>query len=174
MKSNVPISKEITSKELSYDDVTEGARFREQYRFVFAATIVATFYAFPSNNVLEGYVKWVLGFAMFFAALYLICTAASVKYNDRQSMYIVFYVSNRVRMNTFDWAVDCFAIGLLGFLSLAAVGFVQTTFNVHFSNNIVILLVVACMLIIGGIIGLVGFWHRRIDDKNGEDTNLLI
>lgn len=173
MKSKSAAVEKTNENQHLYDEVSEGARFREQYRLVFAATIVATFYVAPSSTVIDGYVKLVLGFAMFFAALYLICTAAAVKYQDRKFMYIVFYASNRVRMKSFDWAVDCFAVGFLGFLTLAAIGFVQTTFKIQMSNTLIGGLVAGSMLVIGCVIWLASSW-LKCTDSSDKDTNKLI
>lgn len=162
------------NKELLYEELTEGARFREQYRFLFAATIVATFYVAPSGNPLETFLKVVLGIAMLLAALYLIGTAASVKYKDTRMAYQVFYASKKLRIKLFDWAVDSFAAGFLLFLAIIAVGTMQKVLNVRFTDLQAYGLVAVWMLLLGGLIGLVGLWLKRVDANDSEDVNRLI
>ena len=118
--------------------------------------------------------KLVLGVAMFFAALYLICTATSVKYKDARIAYQVFYASDLVRIKVFDLAVDAFAAGFLLFIALVSVGFIQKILGVHFGDTQVGVMVAVCMLILGGLIGLIGRWLKRIDENNSEDINELI
>lgn len=158
----------------SYDKLSEGARFREQYRSVFSATIIATFFVVPTGSILEIFLKWVLGFAMLFAALHLICTAASVKYHEPRWMYNMFYVSERFRMRCYDFAVDCFAVGALYFISLATVGFVEKIFNFHPVETVLWIILGVVMLVYGLTMGLVGHWLKKLDRKSSKDTHSLI
>jgi len=108
--------------ELVYDDISESAKFREQYRFIFSAAIVATVFVIPNDNIAEQALKVVLGFSAFFSALYLIASAACVKYYEPKVMYI-FDVYERLRMRMYDFSVD-----VVGFALIFFVGIVATTF----------------------------------------------
>ena len=157
-----------------YDRLSDGARFREQYRLVFAATIIATFFIVPSENVLDIFLKWVIGFAMFFAALYLIFTAASVKYYGSRWMYDIFYVSERIRMKTYDRAVDCFAVGFLLFVSLLIVGFGRDMLSIKLGEVALYVAVAAVMLVLGITISLVSNKFENVDTKKSHDNDGII
>lgn len=174
MKKRLTELEKGDNKQLLYEELTKGAQFREQYRLVFAATIVATFYVAPSGNILEGFIKLVLGISMFFAASYLIYTAISVKYKDTHVGYQVFYASDRVRIKAYDFAVDTFPAGFLLFISLVIVGYIQKIFGLHPDNTQVGVMVFVCMFILAGLVGIVGLWFRRSDANTSEDINKLI
>jgi len=165
---------EVDTHHRPYDHLTENARFREQYRFVFSATIIATYFVSPSGNALELLLKVILGVATFFAALYLICTAATVKYRSSRWMYEVFYVSERLRIRMYDVAIDVFAAGLLYFLSLLGVGLFEKTFQIKLGEIGDWISVVVGVLVIGLVVSLFTKIFRRYYVKKDSDLERLI
>jgi len=163
-----------SNNPLLYDKLSAGAHFREQYRFVFSATIIATFFIVPTGNVLDVFLKLVLGFAMVFATLYLIYTAASIKYHGSKWIYDIFYVSERVRMKTYDVAVDCFAVGLLLFISLLAVGMGMDILNIELGKVSLWVAIALVMLVLAFTIGMINRGLKNYDIKNNQDTDKLI
>jgi len=157
-----------------YDRLPLGAHSRENYRFIFSATIIATFFIIPAENVLDIFLKWVLGFAMFFAATYLVFTAASIKYRDPRWMYGVLYISERVRMKTYDIAVDCFAVGLLLFISLLVVGIGLDVTNIELGEEALWVATAVVMLVLALVVGVVSYRFRRYDINRSQDINRLI
>jgi hypothetical protein len=100
--------------ESPYEKSTEAQRFGEQIRITFAAAIVATFLAVLALNfewlVL---IKTLLGMSAFFAGLFLLTTAASLKHDDSRWVYNIFYASEKMRLVSYDTAIDAFGIFLL-------------------------------------------------------------
>lgn len=122
---------EKDEKNLAYRKLSNDGKFREQYRFVFSAAVVATVFIVPNGNVFETLLKTVLSFSAFFAALYLIATAANVKYREPGVMYQMLYVGERFRMRMYDFSVDTFAAAFLIFLGLVSVGMIQSATGVE-------------------------------------------
>lgn len=112
--------------KLAYERISDGARFREQYRFVFSAAVIATVFIMPNSNSLEIFLKATLGFSAFFAALYLIASAARVKYAEPGRLYEIFYVGEHFRMWAYDWSIHVFAVALLFFIGLVVTGLIGT------------------------------------------------
>jgi hypothetical protein len=165
---------DINSESRLYDRLSSSAHFREQYRFVFSATIIATFFIVPTGNILDIFLKWVLGFAMFFAAFYIVCTAASIKYNNPRWMYDIFYISERVRMKSYDIAVDCFAIGLLYFISLIIIGSGMDLLNIRLGDVALWITIAIVMLVLGIVIGLINYSIKKRETKNGKNLDKYI
>lgn len=145
--------------KLTYEKISDGARFREQYRFAFSAVIIATVFVVPSGNALEVFLKGTLGFSALFAALFLIASAARVKYSEPGRLYEIFYVGERFRMWTYDWSLHVFAAAFLFFIGLITTGLIQkilgfqfevglswaVVFGITFAAGLVILLITSRM-----------------------------
>ena len=140
--------------ERTYDVVSEGARLREQHRFTFSIAIVATVFVVPNNNALELFLKIVLSVSAFFASLYLITSAAQIKYKDAGYIYEVFPVYESFRMWTFDWSINIFGFSFLLFISLLLTGLIDKTPGVELGalgawiTTIITLLVVSSLVFI--------------------------
>ncbi len=153
-------------------DSPDETRFSEQYRFVFSATIIATFYVAPSGNALEAFLKWILGFAMSAAALYIVCTAATMKYHNARWMYEVFYVSERIRKWAYDIAVDIFAAGFLFFIGILVTGLAENLLNVRFNSLVMWIVLFISTLAIGLGIGFISKLLKDIDERQGVQEHL--
>ncbi len=121
------------NSELAYDSISEAGKFREQFRFVFSGVVIATVFVVPSDSVFELLLKGVLGFSAFFAAIYLIASAANIKYREPGIMYQMLYVGERFRMRMYDFSVDTFAVAFLYLLGLVGVGLSQSISGVEFA-----------------------------------------
>ena len=141
--------------KLSYEKISDGAKFREQYRFAFSAAVIATVVAVPSGSALEIFLKGTLGFSAFFAALFLIASAARVKYNEPGQLYEVFYVGERFRMWAYDWSLHVFAAAFIFFIALIITGSIDMIPGVQLGPIWSWVVVVAVMLIIGVMILLI-------------------
>ncbi|HEY1085235.1 MAG TPA: hypothetical protein VGE34_00730 [Candidatus Saccharimonadales bacterium] len=135
--------------KLAYEKISDGARFREQYRFAFSAAIIATVFVAPSGNALEVFLKGALGFSALFAALFLITSAAKVKYNEPGRLYAVFYAGERFRMWAFDWSVHVFAVALLIFIGIITAGLVDNIPGVELGDTGILVVLVISMLVVG-------------------------
>jgi hypothetical protein len=89
-------------------------------------------------------------------------------------MYDMYYASEHIRMRSYDLAVDCFAIGVLYFLSLVTIGFAEKILNINLVEIMLWVMVGVAMLFYGLIISLFGYWLKKIDDMADEDTHKLI
>lgn len=121
--------------KLAYEKISEGARFREQYRFAFSAVIIATVFVVPSGNALELFLKVTLGFSALFAAFFLIASAARVKYREPGRLYEVFYISERFRMWAYDWSLHVFAAAFLFFIGLIVTGLIEKILGFQFDGG---------------------------------------
>lgn len=152
---------------LSYDEMDEAVRFREQHRFVFSIAIVATYFVVPDSSILWRCLGYTVGFSAFFSALYLIMSAAQLKYRDPGRMYEVFVVSESLRTRAFDWSVHVFAVAVLFFFGILFAG---ATFNIFGSPShewISWLVVGMYMLLMGiSLILLETISHRQKDKKS--------
>lgn len=139
----------------AYDETHEAAKFREQYRFTFSIAIVATVFIIPSENVFGQFLQLALGFSAFLAALYLIASAARVKYNEPGRMYQILYVSERFRMRLFDWSIDIFGAALLYFISSLITNQINTVFRLELGSILFWVLLIGVMLVSGLLILLI-------------------
>lgn len=124
-RENVAMPRKNNS-ELAYSSISEAGKFREQFRFAFSGVVIATVFVVPSENVFELLLKGVLGFSAFFAFMYLIVSAANIKYREPGVMYQMLYVGERFRMRMYDFSVDTFAVAFLYLLGLVSVGIFQS------------------------------------------------
>lgn len=147
--------KKKSRSRLAYENTSNDTKFREQYRFAFSVAVVATVFIVPNENALEQFLKLALGFSAFFAALYLITSAARVKYKEPGRMYEVFYVGERFRMWTFDWSVNVFAAAFLYFIGLFITGLINIIFNVNLGPVLSWVMPLVLTLIVGLIILLI-------------------
>ncbi len=141
--------------ELAYEKISDGARFREQYRFAFSVTVIATVFVVPTSNELESFLKLGLGISAFFAALFLICSAARVKYSEPGRLYEVFYVNERFRMWAYDQSLHVFAAAVLFFVGLIITGLIDRIPGVELSGVWSWIVLVCATFIIGLVILLV-------------------
>lgn len=112
-----------------YQSSDDNQRFREQTRFAFAATIIATDLAFPRViNNLGFWFSHILLFSAISSGFYLLMTAISLKYFEPYWSHEVFYASEKLRMSFYDIAIDIFVIS--GYYYLAQV--LTTGFAKHF------------------------------------------
>lgn len=135
--------------KLAYEKISDGARFREQYRFVFSAAVIATVFVVPSGNALELFLKGTLGFSAFFAALFLIASAARVKYSEPGRLYEVFYLGEHFRMWVYDWSLHVFAAAFLFFLGIVIAGLVDMIPGIQLKGIWSWVSVVSAMLVVG-------------------------
>ena len=145
-------------EKLAYSKLLEGARFREQFRLAFAGVIVATFFVVPDLDVLANFLKLFLGISALLSAIYLIVSAARVKYKEPGHVYQALYVTERFRMRMFDWSVDVFGFAFLCFISLFAIGGLQEIFNIRFDEFwtwIIVIGLIAIEMIIAWTVGYI-------------------
>lgn len=136
------------SKKLQYDELPNGPEFREQFRFLFSAAIIATVFVVPDNNELLSYLKFALSVSAIFAGLYLVLTAATVKYSEPRWLYQIIYTSERFRMRMYDYSVNILAIAFLYFLSILTLGTLNH-FGVKLEDTSMYVFILTCMFIIG-------------------------
>lgn len=141
--------------KLAYEKISDGARFREQYRFTFSAVIIATVFVVSSDNTLEVFLRVTLGFSAFFAALFLIASAARVKYNEPGRLYEVFYMGERFRMWAYDWSIHVFAAAFLFFIGSIITGLIDKIPGVQLGVVWSWVVLVGVTLIVGLIILIV-------------------
>lgn len=152
---------------LAYKKLSDDAKFREQFRFVFSGAVIATVFVVPNDNIFELLLKTALGFSAFFAALYLIATAGNVKYKEPGVMYQMLYIGERFRMRMYDFSVDTFAVAFLYFLGLLTVGLIQSVGNVELAPVWQWTILISAMLIIAVVVLLISmaFKSREIASK---------
>jgi len=154
---------------LAYEKSSDSAYFRENYRFIFSVAVIATVFIVPTDNALYLFLKAVLGFSAAFAALYLIATAALVKYNEPSRMYVIFYVSERFRMSMFDWSIDFFGAAFLYFIGLMITGAIEIIFEVKLGT------VWSWAVLIGAIVAVIAtllVFERHVSPKIAKKQNL--
>jgi len=134
-------------EKLAYDESPEEGRFREQFRLAFAGLIIATVFVVPDLGLLTNFLKLFLGISAFLSALFLIMSAARVKYVEPGYMYVALYVTERSRMRMFDWSVDVFGFAFFSFISLVVTGFIEKIFNIKFSEFWAWIVVIGILLI---------------------------
>jgi hypothetical protein len=144
-----------TKQSLSYDNSSDAARFREQYRFAFSAVVIASVFVAPNGNALEQFFKLTLETSAFFSALYLIASAALVKYKEPGRLYVIFGINEGFRMWAYDWSVHVFAAALLLFISLLITGILESLLGVKFGEIGLYMSVVLSAAIIGLMILLI-------------------
>lgn len=143
------------NKDLAYDKLADDAKFREQYRFAFSAAIVATVFVIPNDNPIEAFLKTAVGFSAVFAAIYLIASAARVKYNEPGRLYEIFYIGERFRMWAYDWSLHVFAAAFLFFIGLIVTGLISKVPGVQLEGAWLWIVFVGVTFIIGVIILLI-------------------
>ena len=152
-------------EKLAYEKLSSAARFREQLRLTFAGVIVATAFVAPDNNVLFLFLKVALSVSAVFAALFLIASAARVKYTDPGRIYEAFYAGERFRMSMFDWSVNIFGFAILFFVGLLLTGAFEKMFNIELGGVWTWLAVFVATIIIGVVIILLGRFVGRYQSK---------
>lgn len=162
-----------SKKHLSYAKLSESAKFREQFRFVFAGAVIATVFIVPNGNIFEILLKIALGFSALFAALYLIATAANVKYKEPGVMYEMLYVGERFRMRMYDFSVDTFAAAFLIFLGLMSVALIQAASGIELNPVWQWIILISTMLILGVITLFVSRSVRKRELKGGKELPLV-
>lgn len=155
-------------RDRAYLNLGEEARFREQLRIGIEIAIIATIFVIPTGNVLMVYLKWVVGFSALFASLYLVFTAATLKYSDPRELYNVFRISERVRMKAYDLSIDVYAIGLLFFLAILITGIVQKVFTVKFDDAKASIFVALTSLLVGIIFLIINVLLQKYSKKKGR------
>ena len=121
-------------ERLAYTESSDEAKFREQFRFAFAGVIIATFFVIPTIDSLMNFLKIFLGLSAILSAIFLVISAARVKYKEPGYMYQALYVTERFRMRMFDWSIDIFGFAFLYFISLLATGLLEKALSVQFSE----------------------------------------
>lgn len=160
-------------KDLTYKKLTDDGRFREQYRFIFSAAVIATVFIVPNSNVFETILKVALGFSAFFSALYLIATAANVKYNEPGVMYQMLYAGEKFRMRMYDFSVDTFAVAFLYILGLTGVGLIQLMSGVELTPAWQWIILVVIMLIIAILTFLTSNLLKIKEQKNKGELPII-
>lgn len=169
------MKKKRTDKEKAYLNLSQEAQYREQFRVAIEAAIIATVFVIPTSNILMVYLKWVVGFSAFFAGLYLIFTASTLKYSNPRELYVVFKVSERVRMKVYDWSIDVYAAGFLFFIAIVITGIAQNLLNENFSNVKVSIFVALTTLGLGIIFLLANLYSQKMfSKKKKQNTNKMI
>ncbi len=135
----------------AYEDLTERERFREQIRITFSAAIVATFLATLALNAdWIFFIKLILGSSALFAGIFLLLTAASLKYYNPRWIYDIFYASEKIRLISYDMAIDSFGIFLIGatstFVSLHIFKFSNPVFLIFNLSVIGVVILVSVLL----------------------------
>ena len=136
----------------------EGSAFDshiEERRAVFSVAVVASFLAI----ITFGKTDWVLlellvGGSAMLSSIYLIMSAAQLKYRDSKNIYETIPVNERFRKWMYDWSIDIFGAGLLliiGSLTLSMFSEEARLAMIHRSNELSILL----MLLVGAGVVLV-------------------
>lgn len=140
--------------DLAYEKESNTAQFRENYRFIFSIAIIATVFVIPSSTALVLFAKIAIDLSAFFAALYLISSAARVKYFETGRIYEIFDVSERFRMKMFDWSIDIFGAAFLYFVGLVTTGAIESIPGVNLGRmepwvvaSVIILVIVAILVV---------------------------
>jgi hypothetical protein len=152
----------------SYNKTSDAAKFREQYRFAFSIAIVATVFIIPSENVFGQFLQLTLGFSAFPAALYIIASAARVKYNEPGRIYQVLYIGERFRMRLFDWSIDVFGASLLFFIASLITNQINTVFRLEPGSILFWVLLILIMFILGIFILLISIISNKIKKKGNH------
>ena len=154
---------------LSYESTDDNAKFRESYRFVFSAAIVATYFVVPDKNILWQCLGYVVGTSAFFSASYLIMSAAKLKYRDTGRMYEIFSVNESLRMRAFDWSIHVFGAALLFFPAILLAGLTFNLLGVEMHGWAPWLVVIIYALISGASIILVEHLFSRRKIKSSKE-----
>lgn len=155
---------------LAYDRSNDNAKFREQYRFAFSIAVITTAFVMPDENVIEQLLKVMLYISALLAALYLITSAARVKYNKPGRLYQIFYAGERFRMRLFDWSIDVFGAAFLYFIASLVTNQINTIYRLDVKSISFWIMFVAIMLIIGLLILLITYLvTKRAPSQSKKD-----
>lgn len=151
-----------------YENTSTYAQFRESYRHIFSVAVVATVFVVPMDNALMVFLKSVLGFSAIFAALYLILSAARVKYDEPARLYQVFRPSERFRMRMFDLSVDFFGFAFLLFIGLLIAGMIDSIPGVELGVVWTWIVVIAVMIFFIGTLLIFEYRSRSRMSTKGR------
>lgn len=155
----------MSKEDLAYNKSSEKGRFREQFRLAFAGVIIATFFAVPDIGILTNFLKFFLGVSVLLSALFLIVSAARVKYTEPGHMYQSLYVTERFRRRMFDWSVDVFGFAFLYFMSLLITGVIEKIFNIKFDEFWIWAIVISILVVEMVIIAILSNMAKSRESK---------
>lgn len=153
-----PVYKKTSSTEL----------FREQQRQVFAVTIIATVLAAKSYGLFEikffgEMFRTILSSSALLAFMYLLLTAAALKYSDPHWLYQHLYLSHKLRKLFYDTSVHIFANYFITYSLIHISEQIGEIFKISFLIIFTPLLLVALYLI-----QKITAWSIKQDLDSGE------
>lgn len=93
---------------------------QEDRRFVISGAIIASFLAIMALGdnmpVMLTALYFFLGVSALLSAIYLITTAAILKYHDPGMLYQVVTVDEKFRKRMYDWSIDIFGLYLISLI----------------------------------------------------------
>lgn len=145
--------------------MSEESKFKEQVRYIFAGTVIASFLSLQSIITSDRYLYWLLLFSTIFSALYLLMSAASLRYFGDGGDNFLFF-GEKLRMATYDVAINIYGTGLIFGSSLVITKKVTHIFMINSSKFwIVQVLSISILLLLGVIFRHLNIWIDKRDNS---------